>query len=99
MTSRFPAAPTKHTTDVATPDQCDLRLRHSSPLHVSFCWLAEENAPTVSGSCSLVTPGGPAWRATPPLVQAAFQADHLFYEWFIDYRLPDGSEIATVRSG
>ena len=46
-----------------------------------------------------VTPGGTVWRATPPLVQAAFQADHLFYEWFIDYRLPDGSEIATVRSG
>ena len=31
-----------------------------------------------------VTPGGTVWRATPPLVQAAFQADHLFYEWFID---------------
>lgn len=43
--------------------------------------------------------GGTTWRATPPLAQAALRADHLFYEWFIDYRLPGGSEIATVRSG
>ncbi len=42
---------------------------------------------------------GTVWRATPPLAQTAWQADHLFYEWFIDYRLPDGNEVATVRTG
>ncbi len=43
--------------------------------------------------------GGGRWRATPPLAQTAVQADHLFYEWFVDYRLPTGTEIATVRTG
>ena len=40
-----------------------------------------------------------SYRATPAQAVAALQADHLFYEWFLDYRLPGGSEIATVRSG
>jgi hypothetical protein len=43
--------------------------------------------------------GGGNWRATPPLAQAALQADHLFYEWFVDYRLTSGTEVATVRTG
>jgi hypothetical protein len=43
-------------------------------------------------------PGG-IYRATPAQAVASLTADHLFYEWFLDYRLPDGNEIATARSG
>lgn len=46
-----------------------------------------------------VTPDGNSYRAVPMLAQTAIKADHLFYEWFIDYRLPEGNEVATVRSG
>lgn len=46
-----------------------------------------------------VSPGGAEYRATPAQAVAALRADHLFYEWFVDYRLPGGSEIATARSG
>lgn len=46
-----------------------------------------------------VSDGANVYIASPPDAVAAPRGDHLFWEWFVEYRLPDGNDIETVRSG
>ena len=46
-----------------------------------------------------VSDGSDTFVASPPDAAGAPRGDHLFWEWFVEYRLPDGNDIETVVRG
>ncbi|MEM0945344.1 MAG: hypothetical protein AAGI70_15510 [Pseudomonadota bacterium] len=44
------------------------------------------------------SPGSGLWRAAPTDATKFWNADRLYYQWFVDYKLPGGSDTLTVST-